>query len=147
MPQPILVATNFDRNSNATRWGVQLAQALQLPLLLAHVVEPVGEPAKADLEIQLFHKQLLDDGQIKLNQELQQCSAGDCAGTLIEVGPRLETLLQVIEDHHPQMLIMGKRLNAPEHTPISLQILARTSCPVVLVPDGPPPEQASYDLE
>lgn len=132
MSLPILVATNFDRNSNATKWGVRLAQALQVPLLLAHVVDP----AEAELKTELFHKQLLDDVQVKLNHELQHFSAGESAGTLIEVGRRVETLLQMIADHRPQLLVIGKRTTTPQQTPFCQEILARSPCPVVQVPDG-----------
>jgi nucleotide-binding universal stress UspA family protein len=135
MSAPIFVATDFSEYSaKATMMGLRLAAVLDAPLLLVHVVEPVGDPNQADREILAFHEQLLEEGQRKMHLELRRWSGEREAATLIELGHRVPTLLRLIEEHKPAMVVMGSRLRDLHRIGISLEVLLQCPYPVLLVP-------------
>lgn len=128
----IFVATDFSEYSaQATKMGLQLAAALHAPLLLVHVVEPC---TRADADIDAFHDELLQQGQRRMHDELARWSGDSDAASLIELGHRVPTLLRLIEEHKPLMVVMGSRLQDLRRVGISLEVMLQCPYPVLLVP-------------
>lgn len=134
MSSPVLVATDFSEYSaRATRMGLQLAASLNAPLLMVHVVEPIQQ-TEADPEIEAFQQQLMLDGQKKMQAELARWHGEQHSACLIELGPRVPTLLRIIEEHKPLVVVMGSRLQDLKRVGISLEVLLQCPYPMLLVP-------------
>jgi nucleotide-binding universal stress UspA family protein len=131
--QAVLIATDFsDSSEHATHYGLSLAQSMGAAVLLVHVVEPIGDPAAEDPEIRQFHQDLIEKGRARLAAALQGFQGA--ASSQIELGHRLPTLLRIIEEQRPHLVVLGSRLRETRHVGTGLELLAHCPYPVLLVP-------------
>ncbi len=113
----ILVASDFSDVSNtALRIGVDAAQASNSRLLVMHSVERVrdpgawatGTPTQGGFHADLAEKKA--DAEKRLQQQLEGTDYRTLphgVQLLVETGPSDIALLDAIEDHHVDLLIMG----------------------------------------
>jgi nucleotide-binding universal stress UspA family protein len=149
MTGPVLVATDFSPLSvRAADAACELARALRLPLILAHVVEPV-DGGDRDPESTEFEERLLELAREKLVQESARYP--DLAvSTMVELGHRVSSLLALIARLDASMLVLGSSapaspggLESPPDSPrgatgvnfgVALRLVLKASLPILLVP-------------
>jgi len=103
----ILVATDFREGALAAmRWAGDLASDISVPLVLAHVVEPVvvselWQPLVADLD---------NDHVAAAQRTLARLAAGfrdEPNDYVVSVGPPAETIASLAKEHDAGLVIMG----------------------------------------
>ncbi len=130
-PHKILFATGFARHSLAAGgWALSLAQHHQAQLLLLHVITaPVDASAReaAAREAQQRLAGLVPPG-------IQLPSAPQC---LVEFGTAAEGILRVVEQHQPDLIVLGIR--QPEgfarrvKWATAYEVVRHAPCPVLTV--------------
>lgn len=134
MRQPILIATDFNESSpHLLQEGINLAKALQAPVVMAHAVEAIDDPAESDHDIQLFHQELMQMAEEKMTRERAVWPEDVPVCTLIELGSRVDVLLRLVEENKPSMLLMGTPFREGPPVGIGLQLMLRCPCPVLIV--------------
>lgn len=133
--QPILVGTNFsDASAAATREAVQLARALQAPLVLVHEVEPIEHPDTADPDTRRFHRELIEKAHEHMAAELKVCPSDVDVSCRVELGQRVLVLAALTESYQPRLVVLGNRGEGESSFSVSRRLLAQIRFPTLLVP-------------
>ena len=135
MSKPILVGTDFNPDMpQVIEQGLVLARALGGHVVLVHAVEPIEDPDKSDSDTEAFHDRLmaLAEEKMAILRETWPDDVDLC--TLVELGCRVEVMLRLFREREALMLVMGTPFRGGPPVGIGLQLLARCTCPVVIVP-------------
>jgi nucleotide-binding universal stress UspA family protein len=139
----IIIATDYSKAAvNATRYGVEMAQAINAGILLFHVYQmPVGY-SEFPLSINLSELQeAAESGIMRLKNELTQQTAGKLPiETEARMGTFSQELERICEDRKPYAVVMGsqgssaaERLMLGSHT---VHAMKHLHTPVIAVPPG-----------
>jgi universal stress protein A len=134
----ILLATDFRESAMAaTQWAGDLASEISVPLVLAHVVEPVVVPPRWQALVADFESDRVASGQ----RMLARLSAGfrdthtDC---VVSIGHPADTIASLAVEHAAGLVVMG--LADPEDSEpcnpgsIAYRVLRIAHAAVVVVP-------------
>jgi universal stress protein A len=134
----ILLATDFRESAMAaTQWAADLASDLSLPLVLAHVVEPVVVPPRWQALVADFDDERVRSGQRMLTR-LSATLRDTDNDSVVSVGPPADTIASLAREHQASLVIMG--LARPDdselHRPgsIAYRLLRIAHIAVVVVP-------------
>jgi universal stress protein A len=134
----ILVATDFRENAMAAlQWAGDLAADISVPLVLAHVIEPVVVPPRGHASVADVESDRIVSGQ----RILARLSAGlrdthnDCA---VSVGRPADTIASLAVEYDAGLVVMGLS-NAEDFEPrkpgsIAYRVLRIAHIAVVVVP-------------
>lgn len=140
MSRPVIVGTDFNpATPHILETGRQLARALGGHVILLHVVEPIEDPDAADGEVQDFHDGLMQRAEARMAEQRQRWPGEVDLCTLVELGPRVEVMLRLIHDRQAVMLVVGSPFRGGPPVGIGLQLVARCTCPLLIVPDQATP--------
>jgi nucleotide-binding universal stress UspA family protein len=135
---PVLAASDLsDTSVHAMRWAAQLAMEYDVPLLLAHVVEPVTVAPQWRLYVQET-----DEGRVAAARErLEQFAQQVCSGpyeTIVSLGRPDDGVVSIAEERKAGLIVMGlgggPGLLAPRPGSIAYRVLCVARAPVLVVP-------------
>lgn len=134
----VLAASDLsDASVHAMRWAERFATAYDLPLMLAHVVEPVVVAPQWRPYVQDT-----DDGRVAAARERLERFAGQiCSGqceTIVSLGRPDDAIASISEDRNAGLIVMGLG-GGPgflERRPgsIAYRVLCIATAPVLVVP-------------
>ena len=134
----ILLATDFRESAMAaTQWAGDLAADISVPLVLAHVVEPVFAPPQWQSLVVDFEGDRVASGQrllAQLSASLRD-THNDC---VVSVGRPAETIASLAVEHEAGLVVMGlaNPRDSERHKPgsIAYRVLRTGDVAVVVVP-------------
>lgn len=133
----ILAATDFSPLAQrSVDYAGHLAASSGAELCLIHIVEPIENPETADEETRVFHAELLEKAGLKLAAEIGRLGRSGVTSR-VELGHRVPTLVSLVKDLSPWMLVMGTTLQdwpTTHRVGIGLQFMVQAVCPVLFVP-------------
>jgi universal stress protein A len=134
----ILLATDFRESAMAaTRWAGDLASDIRVPLVLAHVVEPVVVPSMVHAPAADFEGDRVASGQ-RMLAELAAGFRDMQADRVVSIGRPADTIASLAAEHEAGLVIMGLA-NAEDSEPrkpgsIAYAVLRTADVAVVVVP-------------
>jgi nucleotide-binding universal stress UspA family protein len=134
----ILLATDFHESvAAATQWAGELAAGIGVPLVLAHVVEPVVVPHRWQALVADFEDDRVASGQRKL-ADLAARFPNIPTESVVSVGRPADTISSLAVQHGAGLVVMGlaNREDSQPRTPgsIAYRVLRLAHVAVVVVP-------------
>jgi nucleotide-binding universal stress UspA family protein len=134
----ILVATDFsDASAAALQWGLTAARELSLPLVLAHVVQPVSVPPQWQPYVVETDEERIPQARAKLVALSQRCGTHTCE-VVVSIGAPPDAIASIAEDHRAGLIVVGLASDlgplAPRPGSIAYPILTQSRVPVLVVP-------------
>ncbi len=138
----ILLPTDFSLNADkALNFAVQIAKQAKAEIFLVHACDLIDSPFKDNQTMYKEHNQAITD---KANENLSLLKKSIEITEQLFVNVKLykgtvtDTILQVAEDHHANLIIMGTSGMAGLHEKIfgskTAQIIGETDVPLIAVP-------------
>jgi nucleotide-binding universal stress UspA family protein len=139
----ILLATDFHESAmSAVQWAGDLAADIGVPLVLAHVVEPVVVPHRWQALVADFEDDRVASGQRKL-AELAGRFGNTPSESIVSVGRPADTIASLAVEHGAGLVVMGlaNREGAQPRTPgsIAYRVLRLAHVAVAVVPPAGSP--------
>lgn len=132
----IVIATDLGKTaSSALRYGQEIARLHGSLLVLMHVIDPVAfafpKGAPETISAHVAAREELK----KIEEEVRK--EGIQVHSVIESGIICDRILQAVQDHNADLLILGTRskteIGQVALGTVARQLLARTSCPILTV--------------
>lgn len=135
----ILAATDFtDSSAVAVASAAKFARHLNVPLLLAHVVEPVSVPPEWSAIVDESNEARVSESQARLKALAGEFSGSQATEAIVMVGDPAEAISALAAERGAGLIVMGL---AGEHGPfarrsgsIAYRVLSQASVPVLIVP-------------
>jgi len=133
----IVVATDFTGTaSSALRYAKAIALRHKSVLVVVHVIDPVGYAFPEGIPNSAAADQTAREELRKIEEETQQ--HGIPIHSVVETGIVFERILQAVEDHHGDLLVLGTRaktgIGRAALGAVARRLLAKAECPVLTVP-------------
>jgi universal stress protein A len=136
--ESVLAASDLsDTSVHAMRWAARFATAYDVPLLLAHVVEPVVVAPQWRPYVQETDHARVGIARERLDQLTREICSGRCE-TIVSIGRPDDAIAMMAEERKAGLIVMGSgggpTLLAPRPGPIAYRVLCIASAPVLVVP-------------
>jgi nucleotide-binding universal stress UspA family protein len=133
----IVVATDFtDTASSALRYAQAVALRHKSVLVVVHVIDPVSYAFPEGIPEYAAADEAARDELWKIEEETRQ--HGIPVHSVVESGIVFERILQAIEDHHADLLVLGTRaktgIGRAALGAVARRLIAKAGCPVLTVP-------------
>lgn len=138
---PVLAASDLsDVSVHAMRWAAQAATTYDVPLVLAHVVQPVVVAPQWQP-----YAQQADDARVQIARErVEQFAKQICSGpceTVVSVGRPDDAIASIADERRAGLIVMGlgsgRGFLAPRPGSIAYRVLCVARVPVLVVPAEP----------
>jgi nucleotide-binding universal stress UspA family protein len=136
----IVVATDLsDATSSALRYAQAVARQHQSALVLVHVIDPLGYAFPGGLPSSVAGDQAARQEFARIEEETRR--QGIATRSVFETGIVCERILQAVNDHHADLLVLGTRGKTGAGRvalgTVARQLLAKAPCPILAVsPDA-----------
>lgn len=148
----ILYTSSMDKHTRVVfRHAVQQALMHNAKLYYLHVIEPIGEVGRALISgylpqelIDKLHNEGLDHLKSEIKQRVDQFFEEELVKlegvdslnieTVLEQGPRAETIIDVCRDIDADLIIMGSSKHIARSSPTTKAVVKSGVCPVLVVP-------------
>lgn len=131
---PVLVPVDFsDASAGQLEIARTIAAVLKLPLLFAHIVEPLGPPAELDLP-ELTAQQVL-----RARVALGGITKSTAQESAIEVGDAADAIARLARDRHAGLMVIGLH-GSPSLGPRMGSVTYRVLCQAPVLTLALPPE-------
>jgi nucleotide-binding universal stress UspA family protein len=132
----IVVATDLSgADSPALRHAQAIARLHGSKLVLVHVLDPVGYAFPHGTPSALAADRAAREEIAQIEQEM--CSHGIPVHSVVESGLICERVLQAVNDHHADLLVLGTKAGSSAGRlalgTVARQLLAKAPCPVLTV--------------
>jgi nucleotide-binding universal stress UspA family protein len=133
----IVVATDFtDIASSALRYAKSIALRHNSTMVVVHVIDPVSYAFPEGIPEYAAADQAARDELAKIEEATRQ--HGIPIHSVVETGIVYERILQAVDDHHADLLVLGTRaktgIGRAALGAVARRLLARAQCPVLTVP-------------
>ncbi|MBV8674460.1 MAG: universal stress protein [Acidobacteriaceae bacterium] len=133
----IVVATDFtDNASSALRYAKAVALRHKSVLVVVHVIDPVSYAFPEGIPEYAAADQAAREELLKIEEETRQ--HGIPIHSVVETGIVFERILQAVEDHDADLLVLGTRaktgIGRAALGAVARRLLAKADCPVLTVP-------------
>jgi len=133
----IVVATDFtDPSSSALRYAKAIALRHKSVLIVVHVIDPVSYAFPEGIPKYAAADQAAREELKKIEEETRH--HGIPIHSVVETGIVYERILQAVEDHHGDLLVLGTRaqtgIGRAALGAVARRLLAKAGCPVITVP-------------
>ncbi len=133
----IVVATDFtDTASSALRYAKAIALRHESMLVVVHVIDPVSYAFPEGIPEYAAADQAAREELRKIEEETRQ--HGVPIHSVVETGIVFERILQAVEDHNADLLVLGTRaktgIGRAALGAVARRLLAKATCPVLTVP-------------
>jgi len=137
----ILVATDFSETAAAAlQWAVKAARELGLPLILAHVVQPVSVPPKWESYVVESDETRVAEARARLVQLSQDACGDQPCEIVVSAGRPADTIGSIAQEHRAGLIVVGLASDlgglSPRPGSIAYPVLSESRVPVLVVP-GP----------
>jgi nucleotide-binding universal stress UspA family protein len=143
----IVMATDFsEASADAVHWAADVAQRIQIPVVLVHVVTPVTVPAQ-------WRSFVVDEvhDEHELRARLEQVAAGLLSGipheVFVSVGRPADSIATLAEERGAGLIVMGlfghQGTFAPRPGSIAYRVVSLAHVPVLVVPPRAQPNPVS----
>jgi nucleotide-binding universal stress UspA family protein len=138
--QTIVVATDLsEQASSALRYAQAIARLHASTLVVVHVIDPLAYAFPSGAPVFLAADSAAREELARIEHEVS--AQGIPVHSLIESGIVCERILQAVNDHHGDLLVLGTKGRSEAGRvalgTITRQLLARARCPVLTVsPDA-----------
>jgi nucleotide-binding universal stress UspA family protein len=135
----MLVATDFSAAATAAlRWALTAADKLNLPLVLAHVVQETSAPSQWRSFAEDSNEERMLDARRRLEElARQECGNRKC-DIVVSIGRPAESIAAIAQEHRTGLIVMGLTSEqgpfARRPGSIAYPILSDARVPVVVVP-------------
>ena len=138
---PVLAASDLsDASVHAMRLAARFATEYDVPLLLAHVVEPVIVAPQWRPYVQETDARRVAAAHERLEQLAQQICSRPC-GTIVSLGRPDLAITSIAEERHAALIVMGLGSGpgflVPRPGSIAYRVLCVAHAPVLVVPPEP----------
>ena len=135
----VLAATDFrDSSMAACTWAFELAQQFNLPLVLAHVVEPLTVPPQWQSYVQETDEKRVADARARLAGLGRKLCSGRACEAVVSRGRPAESLAAIATEHRAGLIVMGLRgkhdVSARRPGSVAYAVLRIVNVPVLVVP-------------
>ncbi|MBV8631802.1 MAG: universal stress protein [Silvibacterium sp.] len=133
----IVVATDFtDTSSSALRYAKSIALRHNSVMVVVHVIDPVGYAFPDGVPKYAAADQAAREELRKIEEDTVR--HGIPIHSVVETGIVFERILQSVEDHQADLLVLGTRaktgIGRAALGSVARRLLARAECPVLTVP-------------
>jgi nucleotide-binding universal stress UspA family protein len=137
----VLAASDLsDASVHAMRWAARFATACDVPLLLAHVVEPVVVAPQWRPYVQETDDARVAAARERLKQFAQQICSGPCE-TIVSLGRPDDAIASIAAERKAGLIVMGLGSGpgflVPRPGSIAYRVLCVATAPVLVVPPEP----------
>ncbi len=141
----VLAATDFRESSDAALvWASQFAQQFDLPLVLAHVVEPLTVPPHLRSYVQQSDEDRVADARARLDRLGRELCGERACEAVVWLGRPEESLPAIAQERRSGLIVMGlaRKDDSPTLRPgsIAYGVLRTASVPVLVVPASSHPK-------
>ena len=138
-PGRILVGTDFSRTADAAlQWAVQTAGELGVPLILAHVVQPVNVPPQWQSYAAESDEERVAAARSKLVHLSQHSCGSQPCEIVVSIGRPADSMASIAREHRAGLIVIGLASDlgpfAPRPGSIAYPILCHAKVPVLVVP-------------
>jgi nucleotide-binding universal stress UspA family protein len=139
----IVAATDFsDTSRQAVQWAAELAQESGVPLLLAHVVEPVLTPPRWRSYLEEADETRVAHPRVRLKELASEFSSSVPLETDVSLGRPADSIVEIAEGHGAGQVVMGlasgKGALSTRPGSIAYRVLCLAKVPVLVVPPHSP---------
>ena len=132
----ILVAADLSTDSSAAlKYAQAIARLHGSTLVLVHVIDPLGYAFPHGTPSSLDADHAARNELARIEEEIQ--AQGIPVRSIVESGLVCERILQAVEDHHADLLVLGTRVRSKAGRvalgTIARQLLAKAPCPILAV--------------
>ena len=123
-----------------------LASAIEVPLILAHVIEPVFVPATVRLAMPGSDAARREDAEAKLAALVASAGATATAETLVVGGDPSEEIVKIAETRDAGLIVMGLHssgLLGPRMGSVTYRVLCIANALVLALPPAPAPPDST----
>lgn len=141
---PVLVPVDFsDASARQVEVARRVATALQLPLLFAHVIEPLHVPVPVELDLADLTAERLSRAQAALAALVAETPASTARDTAIVVGNPADEIARLVRERHPGLIVIGLH-GSPALGPRMGSVTYRVLCQAPVLTLALPPESNLY---
>lgn len=138
-PERVLAGTDFSETSaDAVRWAAAFAHERSIPLLLAHVVEPVAVPSQWRTYLEEADEARVAEARIQLHRMAAQIPHHVECETIVALGNVADTIAATAAGRGAGLIVVGLSGGhgplAPRPGSIAYRVLCLAKVPVVVVP-------------
>jgi nucleotide-binding universal stress UspA family protein len=132
----IVIATDLGATaSSALRYGQAIARLHGSTLIIVHVIDPVAYAFPTGASEALIAQQAAREELRKFEEEVRE--EGIQVHSVVESGVICDRIVQAVQDHHADLLILGTRAKTEAGQvalgTVARQLLSRTPCPLLAV--------------
>lgn len=145
----ILMATDFsEASTNAVQWAADLAERLEVPLVLTHVVTPIVVPARWRSYVEGADEERVAHARVRLEKLSAGVADGVPREVVVSIGRPADSIASLAEERGTGLIVMGligdRGARAPRPGSIAYRVLCLAQVPVLVVPphsssQGAPP--------
>ena len=133
----IVVATDFtDTASSALHYAQAVALRHKSVLIVVHVIDPVSYAFPEGIPEYAAADEAAREELHKIEEETRR--HGIPVHSVVETGIVFERIMQAVQDHHADLLVLGTRaktgIGRAALGAVARRLLARAECPVLTVP-------------
>jgi len=128
-------------SSDQVRLAARVAEALQVPMIVTHVVEPVRTPLAAKLHLPGVENERRTRAEDALNALVESVGAQAKAEALVAYGEPSEEIAKVARDRQAGLVVIGLHgspLLGPRMGSVTYRVLCLTHALVLALPPGAP---------
>jgi nucleotide-binding universal stress UspA family protein len=135
----ILMGTDFSEGSAAAlRWAADLAQQLEVPLLLSHVVTPVTVPARWQSYVAEADEERARNARTRLETLSRQFKGTIRSEAVVSIGRPADSIASTAEERRAGLIAVGlmgqQAAGGPCPGSIAYRVLCLAHVPVLVVP-------------
>jgi nucleotide-binding universal stress UspA family protein len=136
---PVLAATDFsDTSAGALRWAADLAQEIERPLLIVHVIESIAVAPQWQPYLGEADEARLADARAQLQRLATQFAGAVECDSFTEIGSPAESIASIADQRRASVIVMGLASSqgplGPRPGSIAYRVLSLAKAPVLVVP-------------
>jgi universal stress protein A len=115
----------------------RIAQALSVPLLIAHVIEPMAIPVRVPLAIARIDASRRERAEARLQEMAASAGEREATETLVVSGDPADEIAKLAATRHANLIVMGLHSSepfGPRMGSVTYRVLASTQELVLAVP-------------
>lgn len=140
-PERILAATDFtDTSADAVRWATEFARERAVPMVLAHVVEPLAVPSQWRTYLDEADEARVADARHQLHRMTEEITGDVECEPVVVLGHPADGIATTADDRRAGLIVVGLTGGGGPHRPgsIAYRVLCLARVPVVVVPPRSP---------
>jgi nucleotide-binding universal stress UspA family protein len=139
--RPVLVPVDLsDAGLRQVKIAGAIADALRVPVLLSHVIEPLRYPVPVPMSLPNVDAERRAKGETALRQLAASIPSGVKHEALIAYGDPAEEVAKIARDRHASLIVMGLQassITGPRMGSVTYRVLCLAASMVLAIPPAP----------